>query len=313
MNNYQFTPTPFFKNKHLSTIWNSKIRQIALPNFKRIRITTPDQDFIDLDTLLQNNSTVSVLIHGLEGSSSSTYIRSLTHRLSNQKHDVIVINLRGCSGEHNLLPTSYHSGRTEDINTVISYIKLHYQYSNINLIGFSLGGNLALKFAGEMHNTVDKVVGVSVPCDLKASCEQIERGFNKLYNYNFVRTLKNKIKHKINTINEFGINKEELNNIKTVFHFDEIYTSRYHGYENAYDYYRKCSSKYFLENITTPTLLINALNDPFLTPECFPIDECKANLHIRFETPQYGGHVSFLHSTYDPFPYHEKLILDFLN
>jgi predicted alpha/beta-fold hydrolase len=300
------------KNSHINTIWSSKFRKVATPNYKRTRIATPDDDFLDLDTVINNNKSLVILIHGLEGCSSSTYMKSLTNVLVKHHYDVLAINLRGCSGEHNKVVTSYNSGRTADIVTVINYVKKQYNYEIINIVGFSLGGNIAIKYAGEHTGDTSKVIGISVPCDLKASCHQIEKGFSNIYNRRFVKSLKKKIQYKVKKFPSLEITSKQIAAIKTVYDFDNTYTAPVHGYIDANDYYQKCSSKYFISNIKTPTLLINAIDDPFLTLSCFPYAETENNEYFTLETPKYGGHVGFMKNLSEPILSYEKRILEFL-
>jgi hypothetical protein len=306
----EYKPNWFFKNRHINTIWANKIRLIAKPKYERFRIITPDADFLDIDTLINNNQKAVVLLHGLEGNSESAYIKSIAPLLHNKGYDVFVLNLRGCSGVPNLVQTSYNSGRTEDLQTVINHITINCNYDKIDLIGYSLGGNLVLKYLGEnQDNPISKAVAVSVPCDLKASSLQLQKGFfNKVYSKIFVRKLKQKLKTKAKQFPELKITNQQITAIKTVYDFDELYTAPVHGYKNASDYYNQCSSKHFIKNIRTPTLLINALDDSFLTPECFPFEEAKANPNFTLLTPKHGGHVGFMGGLINKVLWEEEVI-----
>ncbi|PCH67251.1 MAG: alpha/beta hydrolase [Bacteroidetes bacterium] len=307
-----YKPNWLFKNPHVNTIWSNKLRKVVLLEYQRKRLTTPDGDFIDIDTILQENSTAVILIHGLEGNSDSNYIKRLASTLLQNGFDIFSVNLRGCSGEPNLVRGYYNSGRTEDLLLVIQHLENQYNYNAINIAGFSLGGNLTLKYLGETGNTsINRAVAISVPCDLKSSSLQLEKGFNKIYNYRFVRSLQEKILPKVEQFPDFGLTHQQLKSVKTLYEFDDLYTGPYHNYKNADDYYQKCSSKQFIQDIQTPTLLINALDDPFLPPQCYPFDEAKQNPNFYLEVPKYGGHVGFMTSFNDTVLWHEQRILDF--
>lgn len=309
-----YNPHWLFKNRHLNTIWSSKIRKVKTPAYRRQKIATADQDFIAIDTLIGQNSSAVILVHGFEGSTDSTYIKSMSLLLQQNQFDVFAVNLRGCSGEPNLVEGYYNSGRTEDLETVIQFVQNNYNYDSINLIGFSLGGNLVIKYVGETTNSIiNKAIGVSVPCNLKTSSIQLEKGLNKIYNRRFVKSLQAKLLYKAEHFPDFPITKSQILSAKTVYEIDDLYTAPIHGYLSADDYYKKCSCKQFIKNIQIPTLLINALDDQFLTPECYPFEEAKNNSNFNFVTPKYGGHLGFMTSINDTILWHEKRIMEFLN
>ena len=186
-------------------------------------------------------------------------------------------------------------------------------YSEIYLKGFSLGGNIILKYLGEHHAIPDQVkasIAVSIPCDLYGSCKELHKLKNKLFHDRFLRDLVKHLKEKQKLFPE-ELSIELINTIKTLIEFDTIYTSKAHGFKDALDYYKKSSSLQFLHNIKTPTLIINALNDSFLSSECYPVKEAKRNPNLYLEMPNYGGHAGFVDkkNVY----YNEKRALDFIN
>lgn len=291
-----FRPRLLFKNKHFNTLYRYLMTNDKV-SFKRERIVTVDGDFLDLDIASVQSEKVIIAIHGLEGSSQSSYIQSLTNFANAKNIDVVAVNLRGCSGEPNLKLSSYHSGKTDDLLTVIEYIEAKNTYKSIYLVGYSLGGNITLKFMGEFSDTyaqkIKAAVGISVPCDLKSSGVEIDKFSNRLYQKNFLKTLKAKAGYKLDQFQKTDLQRNKILNARNFFEFDEYFTSVTHGFEGADDYYKKSSCKAFIPKIRKPSLLISALDDPFLSPSCYPIDEAKSNPNFHLLSPKYGGHVGF--------------------
>ncbi len=292
-----YNPPYFFKNGHLSTIYAGLLREIKNLVQERERISLPDNDFLDLDWSYASNPSqkVAVLLHGLEGNAQRTYIQGSALALTKYGYDVCAINLRGCSGEPNTTYRSYHSGATEDLKAVLDHILQHKSYSSMYLKGFSLGGNLLLKYLGEgniLPAELKGAVAVSVPCQLADSLQQLLSVKNVAYAARFKKNLIEKLKTK-QKLFPSQISNMEIEKIKTLKDFDDIYTSKAHGFNNAMDYYTKCSCRQFLKQITIPSLIINAQNDSFLGEACYPIAEAKYSNQIYLEIPKYGGHVGF--------------------
>lgn len=295
--NSSYHPSLFFKNGHLSTIYAGLIRKVNDVEQIRIRITLPDSDFLDLDWSYASSPSkkLVVVIHGLEGSAKRAYIKGSAKTLTAGGYDVCAINLRGCSGDANKLYRSYHSGATDDLQAVIAHILQLNEYDSIYLHGFSLGGNLLLKYLGEKRNLPPEIKGavaISVPCQLADSLNQLLQSKNALYARRFKGNLLKKLQQKQQLFPEL-ISDNEIKGIKTLKDFDDIYTSRAHGFTNAMDYYTQSSSLQFLQDIKVPTLIINAQNDSFLGPECYPVDIAKNHKYVFLELPKYGGHVGF--------------------
>lgn len=313
--NSSYNPPLFFKNGHLSTIYSGLLRKVEHLDQKRERLTLPDTDFIDLDWSYSKNPSkkLVIIIHGLEGSSKRAYIKGSAKLLSESGYDVCAVNLRGCSGSANKLYRSYHSGATEDLQAVITYALQQDTYQDIYLNGFSLGGNLLLKYLGEeriIPKEIKRAVAISVPCQLADSLHQLLSFKNILYAKRFKGNLIEKLKLKMELYPNF-ISKEDIDGIRTLKDFDDIYTSKAHGFKDAMDYYAQCSSLQFLKSIEVPTLLINAKNDSFLGEECYPIEIAKNNKHLFLEMPKFGGHVGF-HGPNNQ-TYAERRTLEFLS
>jgi hypothetical protein len=209
--------------------------------------------------------------------------------------------------------TSYHSGKTDDLAAVIAHIEK--RYTCIFIAGFSLGGNLTLKYMGERGQEVPKVVraaaGVSVPCDLKGASVQLGKWDNSLYMLRFLRALKAKALLKKEQFPHAPFSASDIKRVRGFRDFDDLYTAPAHGFRDAEDYWASCSSRRFLHNIARPCLLLNAADDPFLSPSCFPIEEAKAHTWLEFQMPRYGGHVGFALPGWKH-AWHENQLIDFL-
>ena len=307
-----YSPSLPSKNKHFNTIYSSLFRKTFPVNFKRKRIETPDDDFLDIEFIENGSKKIVVLCHGLEGSSDSKYIQATAKLLSLNGYSVAAMNYRFCSGEINRQLVTYHSGKTDDLHVVIKYLLPNYD--SLYLVGFSLGGNLILKYNGDglfsLSPKIKANVAISVPVDLKGSSISLKRCENVLYRWRFIRTLSKKMHLKHQQFpNELDV--APLKKVKTLTDFDDFFTSKINGFKDAEDYYLRASSKQFIPNITKPTLLINALDDPFLSESCFPISEAKENSKFNLMTPSYGGHVGFISK--GAFYWSEIQILNFLN
>jgi len=289
---------PFqFKNGFLATVYSGLVRKVNLEQ-QRERIETRDTDFLDLDWSYSENKSdaVIILLHGLEGHAQRPYVTGAAKLFNQNGIDAVCVNFRGCSGEDNRFYNSYHSGATDDLDDVIKHCVDRKGYSKVYIKGISLGGNIALKYLGEdrqIPKQVKSAIAISVPVHLNGSAKELHTLTNKVFTIRFRQHLVNKLK--IKTI-QFPdrISIAEVNSIKTLRDFDEVYTSKAHGFLGALDYYEKSSSLQFLKNVNVPTLLINALNDSFLSPECYPIKEAKQNPNLFLEMPKYGGHVGFI-------------------
>jgi len=287
-----YNPPALLFTNHLETIFPALLRSVSDVLYERERITTTDHDFLDLDWLKQGSKKLVIISHGLEGSTDRAYIQGMAKVFFNTGFDALAWNYRGCSGEMNSKLRFYHSGATDDLDFVVKHAA-SLGYEEINLIGFSLGGNLTLKYAGEqatdLNPVVKKIVTFSVPLDLRASCEKISAPSNWIYSNRFLKSLKKKVADKAKLITDLDLT--QLSKIKTLLEFDNTYTAPLHGFRDAFDYYDRCSAIKFISHIQRPTLIVNALNDPFLSKECFPTNF--SNSFLTFEYPERGGHVGF--------------------
>lgn len=319
---------------HLQTIYPSVFRKVEGVNYVRERVSTHDGDFLDLDfsdcelfnekTLIENRedysrkseivnrkSEIVILSHGLEGDSSRQYITGMVKLFNANGFDCLAWNFRSCSGEINQTKRFYHSGATDDLDFVIKQA-ISKGYQKIYLVGFSLGGNLTLKFLGEkgqnLYPQVQKAVVFSVPLHLSSSSQTIGWVYTKRFNKSLIK----KIQEKSQRYPEFQLNTSNISKIKTLKDFDDCYTSQLHGFKDAEDYYERNSSLYFLDKIAIHTLIINAQNDPFLSKDCFPFEEVKHLEKVHFQAPETGGHCGFYQADYQGVLWSEKRALEWV-
>lgn len=292
-----YRPPLFFSNPHVQTILPSVFRKVKDVSYRRERINTPDDDFLDLDWSEVGSNRVSILLHGLEGMSDRAYIRGMARALNRGGWDVVAMNFRGCSGECNRRLRFYHSGDTGDLETVVAHVIARGAYTEMALIGFSLGGNVVLKYLGERGNRVRteirKAVAFSVPVDLAAGSARMSLPSNRIYMKRFLKMLHEKIRMKME-IMPGQLDDDGYHTMRTFKEFDDRYTAPINGFRDAEDYWELSSSKPFLNDISVPTLLVNAADDPFLPEECFPVDQARANPSFYLEIPSHGGHTGFM-------------------
>jgi len=302
-----------FVSPHLETIYPALFRRVPGVTYRRERLETPDQDFLDLDWIRNDHDKLVIISHGLEGDSHRPYVLGMARAFAQEKFDVLAWNFRGCSGEINRTLRFYHSGATDDLQLVIDHAQAR-GYKEIHLIGFSLGGNLTLKYLGEQASgsPVSRAMAISVPLDLHSSSKKISQPGNFIYARRFLRNLAAKIRKKAALMPD-KLDVSHLSRIRTLMEFDDLYTAPIHGFRDAIDYYRKCSSLFFLEDIQTPTLILNAANDPFLSPECFPRELVSRLPNITLEIPDYGGHVGFATFSADRRYWSERRALRFIH
>ncbi|MFT5384975.1 MAG: putative alpha/beta-fold hydrolase, partial [Saprospiraceae bacterium] len=287
--------TPFyFSNRHLQTIYPAVFRKVDGVEYTREKMVTNDGDFIDLDFSKVFSNKIVLVLHGLEGSAERPYVQGIIKIFNKNGWDGVVLNFRGCGGTPNLKPRTYHSGETGDINEVIDHLAKESHYKEIAIIGFSLGGNVTLKYVGEQSNKlyplIKKAVAFSVPCHLESASVELSKWYNAVYMKRFMDGLKEKVKNR-ETIFKDIVDLEKVYASKSFLDFDEYFTAPVHGFTSAVDYWTKSSSKQFLKDISIPTLLVNAKDDSFLSAECYPFEEAEALENFFLEVPDKGGHV----------------------
>lgn len=271
-------------------------RRLPVVRFERERLELPDGDFLDLDWLRRGAPRAVVIAHGLEGSSDGTYVRGMALALKRAGWDVAAMNFRGCSGEANRLARSYHAGATDDVQAAMEHVHRR-GYQRVSLVGFSLGGNMVLKLLGELGEKTPSWlaggVGISVPCHLESACDVMGSAINRPYMIRFLRCLREKLRAKQS---RFPVEMDDsgYERLRTFRDFDDRYTAPLHGYRDAVDYWTQCSALRFLSSIRRPALLLNAIDDPFLSSECFPVSIASDSRWLHLEAPRHGGHVGFM-------------------
>jgi predicted alpha/beta-fold hydrolase len=228
--------------------------------------------------------------------------------------DVLAWNMRGCGGTPNRLVTWYHSGQSNDLRFVIEEACLHHS-GPIALIGFSVGGNITLKYLGEegslISPQIERAVAVSVPMDLRGSAETLSHPSNRIYMEYLLRPLRKRMLEKSQRF-PGRFDTSSLSSIKTFREFDEQFTAPYHDFPSVDHYWASSSALGYLAEIAIPTLAISALDDPFLSPSCFPVDLARLHPHLQLETPTWGGHVGFLDAPSLRTTWLERRVIDFL-
>jgi uncharacterized protein len=289
---------PFWlPNGHFQSIFPALFRKIRNVTYTRERILTEDDDFLNLDWARSagHSKGLVILSHGLEGDSQRQYILGMVRALTRNGYDCLAWNYRSCGGEMNHQVRFYHSGATDDLDQVVQHAR-QKGYSTLHLMGFSLGGNLTLKYLGERGSSLDpeiqRAVVFSVPMDLLACSRAIEKLENRIYQKRFLSSLRPKVHAKARVFPEH-INAEAYANVRTFYDFDHIYTAALHGFAGADDYYARNSSKFFVEGITIPTLIVNALNDPLVPAASLPQDTIAQLPHVWLELTEAGGHCGF--------------------
>lgn len=318
--NTPYRPAWFVPNAHVATLWARLFRRLPLPDVERLRWDTPDGDFVDIVRLpAAPDRPRVVLTHGLEGTIRSPYARGLLHECAARGWGADLLLFRSCSGEINRTRRFYHSGDTGDLAFVVDRVLAEFPRARIGLAGVSLGGNVLLKYLGERGDAVDpRVVGavaVSVPYDLGRGSRRIGRGFGKVYERYFLQSLVRKAREKARRYSDL-VDLARLDAVRTLLEFDELVTAPLHGFASADDYYARSSSLRFLRGIRRPTLLLSAVDDPFLPPEVLDEvrTEARANARLELEFVAKGGHVGFVAGTvpWRPFYYAEWRVTDYL-
>jgi len=293
-----YVAPPWLQNGHWQTIWPSLFRHIKAKDLgvEEERMELADGDFLDVDWYRRGNKRLAIIGHGLEGNSRRCYVVGMARCLLQAGWDVLAWNCRACGREVNRKLILYHSGKSDDLDQVVRYADKQ-GYDSLVLVGSSMGGNLILKYLGEPTyrphlKSLKAAVTYSVPCDLQASCEVLDKKENRLYTKRFLRKLRKKLRQKAEQFPD-EVDLKSIKNVRSFIEFDDQFTAPWHGFSDALDYHTKASCKQFIRGIKIPTLIFNAKNDPFLDDSCHPIEEAKANPNVTFELLEEGGHVGF--------------------
>ena len=317
-----YTPAWWVPGRHAQTLWGRLFRRAPVVDTRLERWHTPDDDELEVHRLdaTRRGAPRLILLHGLEGTIRSNYIQGTLALARQRGWAVDVLIFRGCGTRMNRQRRIYHSGETSDLQLVVDRATNETPDQRIVLAGFSLGGNVLLKWLGEQGNGLPTQVrgaaAISVPFDLEAGARQIERGFSRIYTYHFLRSLTAKARTKLEAF-PLLFDEHRLQTADTLYDFDDIVTAPVHGFASAHDYYSRSSSLQFLSGIRTPTLLLSALDDPFLPPETADavLKVAMSNTCLFSEFYPHGGHVGFVGGKM-PFRSHyfaEERLIEFLN
>ncbi|MBV1871931.1 MAG: alpha/beta fold hydrolase [Gammaproteobacteria bacterium] len=310
-------------NRHLQTLWPSQFRQINPLPFRRQAITTHDQDIVYLDIIgpspltgasavataeknISNNAPIAPLIlmlHGLTGSSQSSYIQGYQHAFAKQGWRSITLNFRGCIEHPNYKAHAYHSGHTEDLQTIYQLIRDAEPDTPLAILGISLGGNVLLKWLGQQTKTpaLFAAAAVSVPFQLDTCADTLDQGLSRLYRTHLVGELKKAFKLKREYLLAQGYKEEyqrtenlpDVSGMTTFWEFDHHITAALNDFDSVHHYYREASSRQYIKHIKVPTLMIQAADDPFINASAIPTNQELSN-YTTLEVSQQGGHVGFI-------------------
>ena len=302
-----FVPDPFrpawwLPGAHAQTIAGRYARPPHGVRYRCERLDTPDGDFVDLDWAtvdgcpLPDDAPLCLVVHGLEGSSSSSYVLETCRVLAARGIRAAAMNLRSCSGEINRTIRFYHAGETGDVGRVVSHLRTVCPDATLLAAGFSLGGNMLLKYLGEQGaaSPVKAAAAVSVPFDLAAGSDKLDRSpMGRFYGWHFTRRLRAKVRAKRHLL-PADIREAAVRAARTLRAFDDAATARLYGFRDSDHYYAASGSARYLHAIRVPTLLVQAMDDPFVDAESIPRDVIAANPCLATAFTEAGGHVGFI-------------------
>ena len=300
-----FRPAWWLPGPHLQTLWPTFFRRRPVLSLERRRLETPDGDFLDLALGGRPEGPLVLLLHGLEGSLESHYAGNLLAALNRAGRRTAFLHFRGCSGEPNRLPRSYHSGETGDLQFVVQWLAENLAPVDA-VIGFSLGGNVLLKWLAERGEAapVRRAVAVSVPFRLADADRRLRRGLSRLYLRHLLGRLRRSYREKFARLpSPLDVDVDRL---RTFHDFDDQVTAPLHGFAGADDYYARASCRQYLKRIRVPTLILHARDDPFMFPDTVP-GETELPPAVTLELSEHGGHVGFVSG---PWPWQAEYWLE---
>ncbi|NKB39203.1 MAG: hydrolase [Gammaproteobacteria bacterium] len=288
----------WLSNRHTQTLWPRLFPAQNPFTYSKERLELNDGDFVDLCWTGESSGPLVAVFHGLEGSINSPYIQDIMSSIASHGWRGVFMHFRGCSGEFNRLDRNYHSGDTGDIEFLISTLRTRFPDSPLFAIAYSLGGNALLKYLGEnrQNTKLDAAVAVSVPFLLDSCALQLNRGLSKFYQRYLLASLHKKTREKYRD-RKIDLPLNRLDSMKTFHLFDDQITAPLHGFNGVNDYYSRSSCHQYLKNITTPTLIIQSKDDPFMTPEVIP-EANEVGQNVELEITNKGGHVGFINGKY---------------
>lgn len=306
---------PGLSNPHVQTVLPRWVRRLPPPDYRRERIETTDDDVLDLDWLARGDRPLAIVSYGMEGTSRGDYTVGMVRALAAAGWDALVWNYRGCGGEPNRKVHFYHGGLIGDLHTVVRHA-IARGHRNLALVGFSLGGNLTLNYLGhfgsDVPDAVRSAVAVSAPVDVTDCARALKRPGGGFYVRRFLRFFREKIRAKA-AVMPGAINDDGYDELTTLEAYDERYTVPHFGLESWPNFYRFVSSRFVLPYVRVPTLIVNAQDDPFLGPDCFPVEAARRHPNLFLEMPRCGGHLGFLTFPLRGPNWIERRVVDFLD
>ena len=303
-----------FKNPHMQSIYPILFRPNWRVRYYRERIETVDKDFLDLDWSFVGSKRLAILTHGLEGHSGHAYMLGMAKALNRRGITALAWNFRGCSGELNRREYFYHVGMSSDLAHVVDHVKSNFD--EIYLIGFSLGGNMTIKYLGEhaskLSPRIKCAVNFSAPIDLQACSHKVSAQQNWVYFRKFMWTIQQKIAAKSKYF-QMPASLEQLKKVSSFKELDELFTAPLFGFISADELWQVASSVPYISEIRIPTLLVTAADDPLLTLECYPTELAHKSEYFYFESPKNGGHVGFVSFNRQGEYWSEKRALQFID
>lgn len=317
-----FRPAPWLRNRHLQTIFPSiPLPGVPRPALVRDMLELPDGDVTAIDWLsalpdpADTKTPMLIVLHGLESSANASYARHLLHAAGTRGWRAAVLHFRDCGDYPNRLPRRYHAGETQDFRYFLGKLRRDGHEAPLLAAGFSLGGNVLLKYLGESGSEAPLVAAaaVSVPLNLHCAAEALKHGFSKVYQHYLLSRMKRSVRRKFDR-HTAAFDWDRAMRARTFAEFDDAVTAPLHGFADKQDYYDRCSSIRFLDRIARPTLVLNALDDPFMTPEVIPRDDAVSDA-VTIEVSERGGHVGFIEGgpPWRPRYYLPRRIVEFLD
>lgn len=290
-----FQAARWLRNAHAQTLWPTLTRRFSTAPYRFERLTLPDHDFVDLAwTTGAAESPLLIVLHGLEGSLHSPYIGGILQAMTQHGWRAVLMHFRGCSGAVNRLARGYHSGDTGDLDFLVKTLRQREPNTPFAALGYSMGGNVLLKWLGEQGQAapLQGAVAVSVPYELDRIARHLEHSLGGFYQWWLLRSLKANYRRKFDT-DTGPVPLSALKHLTTFRRFDDRVTAPLHGFNGVDDYYTQASSRRLLAAIQVPTLLLHAYDDPFIPPESLP-DPHELSPQVQLALSQHGGHVGFI-------------------
>jgi uncharacterized protein len=321
-----YRPSPIWRNPHVSTIYPSAFRKVHGVNYTRERLELSDGDFLDLDwsfakvettitnhkSLITKNNKLAIVTHGFLGNSTRPYLLGGVKSFNSANYDALAWNHRGMGGENNRLEKITTHGSSGDLEAVINHVLSKKKYTEIILVGYSKGGNISMKYAGEksenIPSEIKKIIAISSPTDLQGSVDVM--GKDGFYTNRFKKKLLNFLLNRTELIDSQMI--KDFPGFKYLDDFTDNYIAPLHGFKDARDYYDKCAAIHVVDKIRVPTFILNAKNDPVLSESCALLDLAKKSDFIFSEMPNHGGHCGFYMPNSDGLYWGDTRMMEFV-